>query len=45
MPKFTVHLWFTPDADTPDTGTISMRCTHIDEGLRGMGVLRVLRPG
>lgn len=37
MARFTVHLWFTPDAEGSDTGTIAMRCTRIDEGLRGMG--------
>lgn len=37
MPKFSVHMWFTPDAKDHDTGTISMRCTHIEEWLRGRG--------
>lgn len=39
MARFTVHLWFTPDAEGSDTGTIAMRCTRIDEGLRGIGMI------
>lgn len=37
MPKFTCIMKFTPSDTNTYYGTIEMRCTHIDEELRGKG--------